>query len=84
MKLTWRRHPNYGHPHRRGNQVVGGVTFEATLLIAAEQPGPISMIMVAARTEKRLLRTARHMLTVWERRHNRSDGEALLTVLPVR
>lgn len=84
MKLTWRRHPNYGHPHTRGNQVVGGGSFLATLLIAAEQPGPVSMIMVRERTEKRLLAKARRVLAAWERKHSRVTGEARLTVLPIR
>ena len=45
MKLTWRRHPNYGHPHKRGDQVVGGGTFEATLLIVAHS-GPLRALIL--------------------------------------
>ena len=81
MKLEWRRHPGYGNT--KDSHVVGGGSFLATLMIEAVQPGPVSMLMVWARSEKRLLRRARVMLTEWEQKHRCSDGEALLTSLPI-
>lgn len=84
MTLTWRRHPNYGNPHERGGRVVGGGSFMATLLITTEQPGPLSMIMLTARDEPRLLAKARRVLSAWQLKHKGSDGKALLTVLPIR
>ena len=81
MRLTWRRHPGYGDT--KTSHVVGGGRFAATLMIVAEQPGPVSMIVLYERSEKLLRRKGDKSLRKWERRHHCTDGTATGIILPI-
>ena len=94
MKLTWHRHPNFGNPHPCRRSDRARCKFEGTLFIAASANaserawglpcGPVSMIVLAERSEKRLVPKADRSRAKWERRQNRVDGTAELTSYPVQ